>query len=401
MKQQNSKSINIFILLCGILAYILGFLAITVTTAYKQGDYFQGPLLEIFLLFPPLYVLIAILFFPAIIEELAFRGWIIKKRIGIIVSYSGILLILHFSFQSILLLVIIAPILFYVFFIFKHEKIKFLLLIFFTSILFGVLHISNYTEWARFFAVIQLTGLAIILCYIGLRFGFVYCIIAHFFNNLIAILLLTLFISTDYSGTFENKTYNAEISKQSLFDTSYKQCLFSHDTISLNQHITNIAAKLYPFNNDTICKGIPNNFNKYKLNVTSKNNYNINRLQLHKDIIKQTNLVTDTFYKPAYVLHVKDKEKLKNAPTEKNNTYSYCIERLTATIRAFYKIPLILKDNQINYNFNIDYDVLGSGISLDSDASFKKTKTQLKEEYGIIIRKESTKKATIIEVKER
>jgi membrane protease YdiL (CAAX protease family) len=385
---------NKIFLYLGIFAYLIGILLLYLFSNFSpQETTPQQPLFKILQAFPPLFVYFLVLIQASVIEEFAFRGWMIKRKFGKYLSFSLIITFFYIGFGSLLLILIITPILFVVFFILKNKKIRLVLLILSTSILFGLMHYHNYESWAKLFSIIQLIGLSLILCYVGLRFGFIYTILGHFINNLIALSMLTLFANSNYTCEFDGTTYNAKITKISSLEFSDQASWIFSDSISANGYITQIASELPSFNNTIIYFYSITDLNRYNLIVTQKSNDGINKDQLFKDYIKYTGLILDTAYSEAYVLDITDTLKLINHSPPPETTQETHIQSLTTSIRSIYELPLILDDNYIDYSFSLDWKL----FRIKSSEEFV---NRLKNEYGILLTKDSTKKATIITIRE-
>ncbi len=390
---KNIKSKHKLLLYVGLLAYLIGILFLNYFfKSHGENINFQQPLFKILQAFPPYIVYVIILVQSSVLEEIAFRGWIMKKKFWKYLSFSLILFFLYMSFDNFILLAFVVPILFVIFFIIKNETLKTILLITFTSLLFGIMHYNNYESWARIFAIIQLIGLSLILCYIGMRFGFIYTIIGHFVNNLIALLLITIVFNTNYSGKFENTTYSAEITKISNLKFYNQTHWLFPDSIYTNGYITQIATELPPFKTDIIYKYSIADFNRYILSVKNKTGSNINKEQLFIDYINNTNLILDTTYTAAYTIKILDSLKLCSYKLSKSYQKTN-IQSLTTSIRSIYELPIVLERNYINYNFNIDWKILRI-------KSVQELINRLKNEYGILLTKDNEKRATIITIRE-
>lgn len=385
------KNFDKSILHFGIFAFLLGFIALLFSDPNKN---IEQPLFDILIHFPPIFTLGLTLIFASIFEELAFRGWIIKNKAGKIISYIGIILYVYFIFKSILIISIVIPIIFVIFFILKNGKWKLILSVFATSLLFGIVHFENFTDsYTRIFAITQLIGLSFIISYVGLKFGFWYCILVHFINNLIGMFILFVFLNTDYSGKFENTSYKAELSKIQLTDLTFgSTSIKGYDTSSANLHITEIARFLAKDEKEIIFKNQITNLIKYKFTAIAKDS-SINHDQLFEDFIKYAKLDLDTSYEQAYTITVSDTVKLKNIkPSE--NTYQTDIQNISYSIRSIYNIPLILSNEGKYPDFYFELKLLRIK---DKDEFIKR----ISDEYGILIQKDNQKKATIITIKEK
>ena len=135
----------------------------------------------------PLFILIMTLLFAPIVEEFSFRSWTMKSKFWKYFSLIAITASTYFTIYSIILTCVAFVVLLFLFFIFdseKHKDLIQLLRILVTSILFSLVHYGNESGWFAVMTFIYRLGLALIICYIAMRFRFIYAIVLHFVNNL-------------------------------------------------------------------------------------------------------------------------------------------------------------------------------------------------------------------------
>ncbi len=168
----------------------------------------------------PLLMLIMTLLFAPVVEEFSYRSWTMKSKFWKYFSLVAITAFTYFTIYSIILTCVTFVVLLFLFCIFKGDKHKDLiqfLRILVTSILFSLAHYQNESRWFAVMTFIYRFGLALIICYIALRFRFIYAIVLHFANNLLAFALSYFFV-TDYTFEINDDTHTARLTEISMFD---------------------------------------------------------------------------------------------------------------------------------------------------------------------------------------
>jgi len=293
------------ILLLGILFFVLGTLINIFSFSQSENDIynFQSPLLLILSNLTPLKILIfTIIVFP-LLEEIVFRLWTIRKRFAYIVSLIGISLIIFQISNSFLIFALTALILFLSFFWIKNTIVIAVI----TSIAFALMHYGNIDSSLGLINLLPYFGLALILSFIGLRFKFFFCVLAHSAYNLIAMLPLIFFSNQNTSSIqFENDTYTAELTKVPIFSSIEHKNIINHDTIDVIATLPELIPNITPFNNEVIYTSNVTSLNKYHLSAFSKPNKEISIEQLSEDLQKKANIGSDTIIIKAHVISLND-----------------------------------------------------------------------------------------------
>lgn len=138
---------------------------------------------------PKYVVLILTLITAPVLEEFAFRFWTKGKLISKIVSHGLIVMFLALSGTNIFVTATASILLFVIFYVIKPTyRYSAIINAVVTSVIFGLIHWSNYTLFQiQAAAVMQTMGVGLILSYIGLKYRFVFCIVVHFLYNLVAV----------------------------------------------------------------------------------------------------------------------------------------------------------------------------------------------------------------------
>jgi len=394
-------STNQIVLFTGIGLYLAGWLTMLIGGYFFDGDDLtQEPVLKILNVFPPIIIFTMTLIYASIFEELAFRSWVMEKKIWKYVSLSLITYVVYSTFGNIFFAIITGAALYFVFFRIKDQRMKIILSVVITSVLFGLIHYANFYGWGKWLAMIQLTGLSFILCYLGMRFGFGFAVLGHFVNNLVAMVLLTAVININYAGEFGDETYTAQISKVSLFQlTSELNFELSEEALSIG-NITQIAEDLAPFSHNTIYRCRVSNLNRYRLEVNAVEGHTIDYSALFMHFLDHTGLTTDTTYEMAYVLNIIDTALFKNPDIgEVSPGYRINLSGLVSSFRSIFDAPIVLKEGQTDYN-TYQYLDLFSTKELISGSGFAKLQERLLLQYGVSLEADGSTMARIITIRE-
>ncbi len=390
MRKIEKKTILLYILIFGISFLVIGIILNIVFSSYfinKKIDLPIDPISKILFSYPPIFMLLTLLIIAPISEEFAFRFWINNKKSSKIVSFIAINFFVYSVFNSLIALGATTIVLGFIFFIYKNENYNLILMIFFTSLIFSLIHILNYNAiWIKIVAVIQLFGFALILSYIGIRFKFIYCIIAHSIFNFIAIIPF-INLTTIEPIVFENSTFKADLTELSIFSFQNQTGYVEEDSILVFGNLPSIATSLVSYSNDFIYLSNTNNFNSYKLIVKSKKDKHIDKNELLNDYINKTKLHSDTLYKKAYILSYKDSTKF--VVNKSDGYFLHTISTLIDNIRFMYKIPLVMDNGLENKIFSMKLDYL-------KIKTFEETKAYLKINFNIDIQASIKRNVAIV-----
>ncbi len=392
MKKETNSINSKYYLIIGVVLYLIGFLTVNIfsdnTVNSQEGLLKMMGEIKYFLV-----VFIFIVIIAPIMEELAFRLWLTERKYTKYTSLSLITAVSYLAFHSVTVSVIIFILLLFSFFFFKKKSLTQMLSVTLTSLIFAVFHYHNFSHSARWFLFIELTGIAFILSYVILRFGFIYGVLLHSVNNLIALSMLLAF-SSNYSGVFESDDYTAQLEKQSIFkafnlsSTSYS----TKDSLVIESaSLTSIALDLLPFESNVIYKTSPSSFTNYNFIAYSKLGQPINKILLFNDFIKQAHIITDTAWVPAYTMQVADSVKLSRYISSKGGI---SLEYFCSYLRLVQDVPLLLEipSSFLHLNFKFDTDIFLKGITQD--------KIEKLYEYGIEVKKTQSQKIKVITLKE-
>ena len=295
----------------------------------------QEKLLEKLRIIPPVFLFLIIGIIMPVIEEFIFRSWTITKKIG-------------------------------------RNKIWLIILCILSSLFFGIAHIPNESSLIlKIAAFLQITGVGLILAFAALRFHFIWAIIGHVANNLIALLLNFCFVNT----TFTDSDFTATLSPISIFSTTFPNDYCSKDSINLYGYPADIAVAIAPQKTDIQYIAHTYTLQKYHLVATAHNSDSINNHKLLQSYLKYMNIVADTMLQSAYLVYVEDEAKFNK---QQDGKAMIMLESLIFTFQRKYNIALVFPNSIRNTILYMDTDFF-------TIKDYTKAKLYLREHHGLLI----------------
>lgn len=338
----------------------------------------------------PLFMLIMTLLFAPIVEEFSYRSWTMKSLFWKYFSLIAITAYTYLALNSIIVTCVAFVALLLLFCIFKGEKHKDLILflrILVTSILFSLAHYQNESGWFSVIAFFDRLGLALIACYLALRFRFIYAIIFHFANNLLAFALSYFFV-TDYTFEINDETHTAKLMEISMFDRQmdhwddgdfvYTGCL-----PVVAYHLTSAYEK------DIMFYPLVSRYNHYCYSATANDSAVPIHCNLFDEFVQQTRLRLDTVIpEKIYHIEITDTSRLV-VSGEYENKMRYFVSALRRTYGKMFVI-----DKEIE-NVNIS-TIHKSYWQIDIENLIP----HLYEQYGLKVEERGNKDCKIIYISE-
>lgn len=253
----------------------------------------------------PLFMLIMTLLFAPIVEEFSYRSWTMKSLFWKYFSLIAITVYTYLALNSIIVTCVAFVALLFLFCIFKGDKHKDLILflrILVTSILFSLAHYQNESGWFSVIAFFERLGLALIACYLSLRFRFIYAILLHFANNMLAF-ALSYFFATDYTFEIKDETHTAKLTEISMFDDQMNH--WDEGDIVYTGCLPVVAYELTSaYEKDIMYYPLVSRYNHYCYCATAIDSTKpINGWQLFDELLQQTGLRLDTVT-PEKIYHI-------------------------------------------------------------------------------------------------
>ena len=341
----------------------------------------------------PLAMLIMTLLFAPIVEEISYRSWTMKSKFWKYFSLVAITAFTYFSINSIILTCVAFVVLLFLFCIFdgdKHKDLIQFLRILVTSILFSLAHYQNESGWFAVLAFIDRLGLALIICYVALRFRFIYGIVLHFANNLL-VFVLSYFFVTDYTFEINDETHTAKLTEISMFDEQMDH--WDEGDIVYTGCLPVVAYDLncgYEYQNDQMFYPLVSRYNHYCYCATAKDSTKpVHHRQLFDEFLQRTNLRLDTVIpEKIYYLEITDTSRLVEIGKYENDMGNF-----VRNLRYAYGKMFVIDDGAENIKITNDRI---SYWQMDVENLVP----HLKEQYGIKVEERDNQDCKIIYISE-
>ena len=288
----------------------------------------------------PLFMLIMTLLFAPIVEEFSYRSWAMKSKFWKYFSLIAISAYTYLTTYSIIITCVAFVVLLFLFCIFKGDKHKDLILflrILVTSILFSLAHYQNESGWFSVIAFFDRLGFALIACYLTLRFRFIYAILFHFANNMLAF-ALSYFFATDYTFEINDETHTAKLTEISMFDDQMDH--WDEGDIVYTGCLPIVAYELTSaYEKDIMYYPLVSRYNHYCYCATAIDSTKpINGWQLFDELLQQTGLRLDTVI-PEKIYHIEITDTSKLIGSGKyENKMRYFVRSLRRTYGKMFVI---------------------------------------------------------------
>lgn len=288
----------------------------------------------------PLFMLIMTLLFAPIVEEFSYRSWAMKSKFWKYFSLIAISAYTYLTTYSIIITCVAFVVLLFLFCIFKGDKHKDLILflrILVTSILFSLAHYQNESGWFSVIAFFDRLGFALIACYLTLRFRFIYAILFHFANNMLAFALSYFFV-TDYTFEINDENHTAKLTEISMFDEQMDH--WDEGDIVYTGCLPVVAYELTSaYEKDIMYYPLVSRYNHYCYCATAIDSTKpINGWQLFDELLQQTGLRLDTVI-PEKIYHIEITDTSKLIGSGKyENKMRYFVRSLRRTYGKMFVI---------------------------------------------------------------
>lgn len=354
MKINLRKNYNL-LLIIGLALYVLGIILRLIFNLDTSVE--DNPILGMITDMNGWILIIITVIIAPIMEEFSFRSFSIKKKwtkylcLGLSTGfisisfniYAGIFFAL--AFTAIMFLLNEKP------------KVQTYSFVFLTSLGFALCHYENLDLLNYIIAFPMYFGLALVLCYIALRFKFRYAILTHALYNFSLMFLGGFIIPFGEEIVLNDGNYKGKLTPVSGLYSSDNTNIRGFKTTNIyRKSLPQIASSLIDNNFDFQYKTYPMGYNLYNLNVSCIDSCGIDEKCLFKEIVKKGNLRIDTIseIKTVYFLNVKDIEKIKINNNDPRNKDYINLDQLQNIISHFaesqniiIRVPEELKDVMI------------------------------------------------------
>lgn len=363
-----------------------------------------------------------------VMEEFAFRFWGKGKLYAYIVCAAVmanfVLLTLNVWFIAFAALCIVL------FFVIRDQHRKRQVSIITTSVLFASMHLSGYSSFsmASVIGILQIFGMALVMCYVVINYRFIYSVLIHVLNNSLALLLPLFFMGTEaISGDdFEGELRNMKLDE--AMDLMYGRRVDDSTTTTIYGELPEIVESIYGGAEDYAwpSKGelrifYPDNtylWTRYVFDIKT-NTGSLDPDDIVKALIKTGRLKSDTTMVPALEVSIADKDLyesqiydayevedlLVNDSLQQYNAIFYSLEESLDYISVTYALPLVVApgtdpETPADYCWRLNIQKRPSFLRMvyDPTASLdiKPTKEDvikaLREQYGLAVKESKTRK---------
>ncbi len=379
-----------------------------------------------------------------VLEEFAFRFWGKGKLYAYIVCAAVmanfVLLTLNIWFIAFAALCIVL------FFVIHDQHRKRQVSIITTSVLFAAMHLSGYSTFslASVIGILQIFGMALVMCYVVINYRFIYSVAIHVLNNSLALLLPLFFMGTEaISGdNFEGELRNMKLDEaKELMYEQWNEQLSEKDSVFVIYYgeLPEIVANIYA---PAVGEGLPSNgelrifypdntylWTKYVLDIHIDTG-GANSDDIVKALIKTGRLKSDTTMVPALEVSIADMALYKSnyfeyeseevdpfslEPMQQDtadNYYSWTLEEFLDYVSACYALPLVVApgtdpetyaeyDWELNIHNNKSQSLLRMVYDPTASLDIKPTKEDvikaLRKQYGLAVKESKTKKIRQVE----
>lgn len=291
-----------------------------------------------------------------ILEEIAFRGWLLAKRWIKVISLICIMGFIYASTQNIWLCIPLEIVVAYLMFT-KPSYKKRTYTVVLVSLLFGLVHLQNYANTGGKVAVLLATfGMGLVLSYLTWRFNIWWAILLHTVNNAFAI--FTHGLDNQNASVFITDKYEMHYSK-TLFQ--WKDTYFwGSDTIKYDGMLKNFANNyydkylqngnsIYHFNQDIATEWID-------VTLYFKDTSDMSYREAFVDVLEKNQYILDTTWMPLYIIDINTSDNIVTLyPTSNKEEFAtgYTLKDMKQIWQTSFGVPLKLSgiDSQIKVHF--------------------------------------------------
>ncbi|MDR1847829.1 MAG: CPBP family intramembrane metalloprotease [Bacteroidales bacterium] len=293
---KNKKQIR-WLLYGGLVSLVVGIVMTSVNDV--PSDINDNAVLKQVTMLPGWLFFVMVVVFAPLMEEFAFRSWVIGKKWANYLSLvltSGFMVSVFPSFWVLIVPVLLAINLFA---FNKKPVIQMYIYVVLTSLLFSIAHKNNLDFHHYILAFPIYFGLALCLCWLGLRVRFGWCIVAHALYNFTLITLGGFTIATQEPVHLEGKTFKGELKQVSGLKNDNNKISDSLSTrvIDTRVPITQISKMLLGDEKEYKIELYPISYKFYDIDIKSKDTNAIDRKNIIRLLVDKKLIRIDTLKK--------------------------------------------------------------------------------------------------------
>ena len=248
------------------------------------------------------------------------------------------------------------------YFLRKRSNFRTIFLMFSTSLLFSVAHITGFSQFSldMVLCMTELFGLGLVLCWLVYNVGFWWSCLLHVVNNIIAILIVMLTAASSSAApspvNFDTTLYSVSLQPISEECIDFREV--NDSTVVVKGNLPVIAFNLVQRFNPDIIQGSYSSTEFFKIKLTRKKKtcwecsiiFHDTIPYRHApflvaDLAQRSNLKIDTTYENMYVLGIEDVSKVNRIDENTNKNLAELVE----DIRIKYDCPMVLEKGTNEY----------------------------------------------------
>ena len=180
-----------------------------------------------------------------VMEEFAFRYWGKGKLYAYIVCAAVMANFVYLTLN--IWFITLAALCIVLFFVVRDQHRKRQVSIITTSVLFASMHLSGYSSFsiASVLGILQIFGMALVMCYVVINHRFIYGIVIHVLNNSFALLLPLFFMGSE---AVSGDNFKGELRYMKLYEAAelmYEDWSEDSTTITFYGELPEIVNNIY------------------------------------------------------------------------------------------------------------------------------------------------------------
>ncbi|MFA6201069.1 MAG: CPBP family intramembrane glutamic endopeptidase [Bacteroidales bacterium] len=343
--------------------------------------------------------LITVVVIAPILEEFSFRSWTINKKwtkyLSLVLSSFFIVLISPYAFIVYFLVFLLVLLL-----LKNKPKTHITALVIISSLGFVMAHSGNLELRTYLVSVPTYLAIALILCFMALRFKFRYAIFTHSLYNFILMLIGGFIIPFGSTVNLNEGNYTGTLTPVSGLYSQTKCDSYGGYSANIHRSMLPEIIALLNFDSELEIKTFPNGYRFYNLNVKNKDTISlINLKAISKELVKKCNIRIDTIseLKEVYFLSVKNVEKIRLDDIDSidlnniiyPNTLRSVVSSLAKEHKIIIRVPEQYKGIMIRDNRKFYTDNLSNKTTIEQ--FFK----NVEREYGFVLTPKQAEVQTI------
>ncbi len=328
------------------------FLTHVVGMEHQGQDFLLREIEEVSNMYGYGFVIFFCCIFGPVLEEFSFRFWGIGKRYAMIVSTVLMALLCWGEMSSALFGIAVLVSLLAVIFLVHDRNRQTLIFLIVSSILFALMHISGFSEWSLFAVIglLEILGTALLCSYLTINHSFLFAILLHCANNLLA--------SWPPSGKLSLETDDYAITATPITETEYWNITGTNEHYGDNTMVAGtlvecahkLMAQQYKAEGidlDTASfmpRQKEQSIQLYLIGIHCKDTGKVPDYKAILHALEEEEWITlDTTFEAVYIIDLAD-SALLDSNSRSHHYVPYTMQGIVTELRKVYHIPAVLAE---------------------------------------------------------